>query len=176
MKSIKPAIQILIVCFMMVSLTSFGVLSAVITPTGSTGMALESVTKMDRDLSLWIDAAPEMTSLNLNAAGSPGMSMESFLSLTPAKYKQMTGKRLGFFKSVELKIAQNQVKKKMNSEGGGDLPKWAYIVLSIIALGWLAIGVKSAWKGNDWWIALLLYFLFIIPGIIYSLIVMKKYY
>jgi len=49
-------------------------------------------------------------------------------------------------------------------------------VLSIFALGWLAIGVRSNWKGNDWWIALLLYFVFYFPGLIYSLIVMKKYY
>jgi len=49
-------------------------------------------------------------------------------------------------------------------------------VMAIFALGWLAIGIITGFSGNDWWIALLLYFLFIIPGIIYSLVVMKKYY
>jgi uncharacterized membrane protein YqaE (UPF0057 family) len=102
------------------------------------------------------------------------MTAAEFLSLTPARYRQMTGKKLGFFKSMELKMAQRQMKKKMDE--GGDLPQWAYIVMAIFWLGWLAIGVRSNWKGNDWWITLLLYFLFWIPGIVYALIVMDKYY
>jgi uncharacterized membrane protein YqaE (UPF0057 family) len=48
--------------------------------------------------------------------------------------------------------------------------------MAIFALGWLAIGIITDFKGNDWWIALLLYFLFYFPGLIYSLVVMKKYY
>jgi uncharacterized membrane protein YqaE (UPF0057 family) len=118
----------------------------------------------------------KISALDFQAAGMNKMTMESFLSLTPAQYKQMTGKRLGFFKSMELKMVQKQMKKQKDDASGGDLPQWAYIVLSIFWLGWLAIGVRSNWKGNDWWIALLLYFVFYFPGLIYSLIVMKKYY
>jgi uncharacterized membrane protein YqaE (UPF0057 family) len=163
-------------CFIVLSLTSFGILTAVITPTSGSGGTLESVAKMERaDFSI-IEAPIKMTALNFQAAGMNKLNMETFLNLTPAQYKQMTGKRLGFLKSMELKMAQKQMKKQKDNGGGGDLPQWAYIVLSIFALGWLAIGVRSNWKGNDWWIALLLYFLFYFPGLIYSLIVMKKYY
>lgn len=122
-------------------------------------------------------AAPlKIPALEFQAAGMNVLTMELLATITPAQYKQMTGKRLGFFKSMELKVVQKQMKKQKAPEGGGDLPKWAYILFSFLALGWLAIGIRSNWKGNDWWIALLLYFLFYFPGLIYSLIVMKKYY
>jgi uncharacterized membrane protein YqaE (UPF0057 family) len=123
-----------------------------------------------------VEAPLKISALDFQFAGMNKLNMESFLSLTPAQYKQMTGKRMGFFKSMELKMVQKQMKKQKAPEGGGDLPKWAYILFSILALGWLAIGIRSNWKGNDWWIALLLYFLFYFPGLIYSLIVMHKYY
>jgi uncharacterized membrane protein YqaE (UPF0057 family) len=123
-----------------------------------------------------VEAPLKISALDFQFAGMNKLTMESFLSLTPAQYKQMTGKRMGFFKSMELKMVQKQMKKQKAPEGGGDLPKWAYILFSILALGWLAIGIRSNWKGNDWWIALLLYFLFYFPGLIYSLIVMHKYY
>jgi uncharacterized membrane protein YqaE (UPF0057 family) len=102
--------------------------------------------------------------------------LNSFLNLTPKAYKQLTGKRLSLKESISLKMTQKMLKKQQLNASNDGLPKWAYIVLSIIVLGWLAIGVKSDWKGNDWWISLLLYFCFILPGIIYSLVVMKKYY
>jgi len=176
MKHIKSFLLVVSVCFIMLSLSSFGILTAIVLPSNSAGRALESVAKVERLGFSWIEAPAKMPALDFKAAGLNKMNMESFLSLTPAQYKQMTGKRMGFFKSMELKMAQKQAKKNMKSEGGGDLPQWAYIVLSILFLGWLAIGVRSNWKGNDWWIALLLYFLFYFPGLIYSLIVMKKYY
>ncbi len=176
MKYIKSFLLVFSVFFIIMSLTSFGILTAVVLPVNSTSRDLESVTKVERLGFSWIEAPAKMPALDFQAADLNKMNMKSFLSLTPAQYKQMTGKRLGFFKSMELKMVQKQMKKQMDNESGGDLPKWAYIVLSIFALGWLAIGVRSNWKGNDWWIALLLYFLFYFPGLIYSLIVMKKYY
>lgn len=176
MKYIKPLILILSSCFIILSLTSFGILTAVISPVNGSGRTLESVTRIERADFSHIEAPMKISALDFQAAGMNKMTMESLLSMTPAQYKQMTGKRLGFFKSMELKMVQKQMKKQKGAEGGGDLPQWAYIVLSIFALGWLAIGVRSNWKGNDWWIALLLYFVFYFPGLIYSLIVMKKYY
>jgi uncharacterized membrane protein YqaE (UPF0057 family) len=176
MKYIKPLILILSSCFIMLSLTSFSILTAVISPVNGSGRTLESVTGIKRaDFSI-IEAPLKISALDFQAAGMNKMTMESLLSLTPAQYKQMTGKRLGFFKSMELKMVQKQMKKQKDDASGGDLPQWAYVVLSIFALGWLAIGVRSNWKGNDWWIALLLYFVFYFPGLIYSLIVMNKYY
>ncbi len=109
---------------------------------------------------------------------NPNFGYEKFLSLSPKAYSQLTGKKLTLKESFSLKMTQKMMRKQNNSAAaeGGTLPQWAYIVLSIFALGWLAIGVKSNWKGNDWWISLLLYFCFYFPGLIYSLIVMKKYY
>lgn len=176
MKYIKPLMLIMSSCFIMLSLSSFGILTAVISPAKGSVRTLESVSRMERADFSMVEAPLKISALDFQFAGMNKLNMESFLSLTPAQYKQMTGKRMGFFKSMELKMVQKQMKKQKAPEGGGDLPKWAYILFSILALGWLAIGIRSNWKGNDWWIALLLYFLFYFPGLIYSLIVMHKYY
>jgi uncharacterized membrane protein YqaE (UPF0057 family) len=101
--------------------------------------------------------------------------LNSFLSLSPKAYKELTGQKMSLKEKLSLKLTQKMLKKQTRKEEGGSLPQWAYIVLSILWLGWLAIGIKSNWKGNDWWISLLLYLLYF-PGLIYSLIVMKKYY
>lgn len=57
-----------------------------------------------------------------------------------------------------------------------NIPKPLYVVLSIIWLGWLAMGINDNFEGWDWVISLILYLLFWLPGVIYSLIMMKKYY
>ena len=103
------------------------------------------------------------------------MGVQQFLSLTPAKYKELTGKKLGIKKSLELKAAQTLLKKKMSSRAA-DIPKGLYIVLAILGWGFLAIGLLTDWQGNDWWINLLLSLLCLIPGIIHALVNMKKYY
>jgi uncharacterized membrane protein YqaE (UPF0057 family) len=102
--------------------------------------------------------------------------LNSFLSLSPKSYKELTGKKLTLKEKFSLKITQKMLKKQNKKAEGGDLPQWAYILLAILALGWLAIGIRSNWKGNDWWICLLLYFLFYFPGLIYAIVVMNKYY
>jgi uncharacterized membrane protein YqaE (UPF0057 family) len=110
-------------------------------------------------------------------AGNKSFSdLNSFLTLSPKSYKELTGQKMSLKEKLSLKVAQKMLKKQSRKEEGGKLPKWAYIVMSIFALGWLAIGIRSNWKTNDWWISLLLYLLFYFPGLIYSLIVMKKYY
>jgi len=103
------------------------------------------------------------------------LTLEEFLSLTPAKYKEMTGKRLGLKKSIELKIAQKFLKKQMK-KNAADISQGLYIVLAILGLGWLAMGILDDWQGSDWLISLVLYILFYIPGLIYTLIKMNKYY
>jgi len=121
--------------------------------------------------------APRQSPFKYYGSELTNMSMDEFLALTPAKFRQMTGHRLGIGKSLELKMAQNYVRKHQHADKeSGGLPQWAYIVMSLLALGVLAVGVASSWKGNDWWITLLLTFLFILPGIIYAFVVMKKYY
>jgi len=56
------------------------------------------------------------------------------------------------------------------------VPQILYIILAIFPLGWLAMGLNDNFKGNDWLISLVLYILGWLPGIIYTLIMMKKYY
>jgi len=56
------------------------------------------------------------------------------------------------------------------------IPKPLYVVLAIIALGWLAMGINDNFEGWHWVISLLLYILGWLPGVIYTLIMMKDYY
>ena len=61
------------------------------------------------------------------------------------------------------------------AKASAEIPKVLYIVMSIVALGWLAMGINGDFEDWDWVIALLLSILWL-PGVIYSLIKMKKYY
>lgn len=117
--------------------------------------------------------APEVKAL------SPDMlklGIDQFLSLTPSKYKKLTGHKLGLKKSIELKAAQKLLKKRLAAEGGTDIPKGLYIVMAIFGFGWLAMGLMDDFKGNDWWVNLLLTLLCWLPGVIHALVKMKKYY
>lgn len=107
--------------------------------------------------------------------GLQNMSLEEVLNMTPKSYREKTGERLGFVKSVKLKIAQTVVKRNQR-KSATDLPKAAYIVLAFIGFGWLAMGLLDNFEGNNWWIGLILYALLWLPGFIYSLIKMKDYY
>jgi uncharacterized membrane protein YqaE (UPF0057 family) len=102
------------------------------------------------------------------------MGLEQFLTLTPSKYKELTGKKLGLKKSMELKAAQKFLKKKMGK--ASDVPKGLYIVLAILGWAWVVMGIMDDWTGNDWWVNLLLTILCWLPGVIHALVKMKKYY
>ncbi len=102
------------------------------------------------------------------------MAVDEFLALTPAKYKEMTGERLGFKKTLQLKAAQKAVKKQLKK--GGDITKGVYILLAILGLGWLAMGILSNWNGQDWIINLVLTVLCWLPGLIHAFIKMDDYY
>lgn len=130
--------------------------------------ALVSVTKSSGTLN-------ELVSVN---AGNPNANLQLLLNLTPEKYEQLTGKHMGFMSKMALKLAQKKAKASLKATNVSDsgLPQVAYIVLAIVGLGFLGVGLVSDWKGNDWWITLLLSFLFWLPGVIYALVVMNKYY
>jgi uncharacterized membrane protein YqaE (UPF0057 family) len=102
------------------------------------------------------------------------MGLDQFLSLTPKKYKEITGKKLGLKKTLELKAAQKFIKKQMNSEP--QFSKGLYILLAILGLAWVAMGVMDDWNGNDWIVNLILTVLCWLPGLIHALTKMKKYY
>lgn len=114
---------------------------------------------------------PEMKNLPHEMAK---MNLDEFLNLTPAKYEEMTGKKLGIVKKFKLKVAQKFLKSKKASTS--DIPKVLYVLLALIGLGWLAMGLLDNFSGSDWIISLVLYLLFFLPGLIYTLIKMSKYY
>ncbi len=43
-------------------------------------------------------------------------SIDNFLTLTPKKYKELTGKRLGIKQTIMLKLAQRKLKKELNKD------------------------------------------------------------
>ncbi len=103
------------------------------------------------------------------------LSVDDFLNLTPKKYKEMTGEKLGFKNTVKLKAAQKFIKKNMNEEAP-DISKGLYILLAIIGWAWLAMGLMDDWSGSDWIVCLVLYALCYVPGLIFALVKMKNYY
>lgn len=98
-------------------------------------------------------------------------NMDAFLSLTPEKLKEMTGKKMNFAQKLALKMAQKKARR-----AGGEISKGLYIVLAIFGLAWVAMGVMDDWSGSTWIVNLVLTLLFWLPGFIHALIVMKNYY
>ena len=105
----------------------------------------------------------------------PALTVEEFLNLTPKRYEDLTGQKLGVKKALQLKAAQRMVKQQIKKPA--DLiDKELYILLAIVGLGFIGMGLNSDWSGNEWIIALVLAIFCVIPGIIYALVKMKNYY
>ena len=104
-------------------------------------------------------------------------NLQAFLQLTPREYHKLTGKKLTLAETVKLKAAQKMVKSQLDKADGEDtFPKGGYIVLVILGWGFIPLGILSDWKGNDWWVNLLLTALCWLPGVIHGLVKMKDYY
>lgn len=56
------------------------------------------------------------------------------------------------------------------------IPLPLYIFLAFPFLGWLAMGINDDFKGDDWWICIILYCCLWFPGFLFTLIKMRKYY
>ena len=56
------------------------------------------------------------------------------------------------------------------------IPQILYIILAILPLGWLGMGLNDEFTGIEWVLSLILYILMWLPGLIYTLIMMGKYY
>jgi uncharacterized membrane protein YqaE (UPF0057 family) len=110
----------------------------------------------------------------LSIAGTDGnpITFKELVKLSPKQVQKLTGKRM----SLQQKIAWKLMQKKFKKGGDAEISKGLYIVLAIFGLGWLAMGLNDEWEGSDWLISLLLYFLFYLPGLIFTLVKMKKYY
>ena len=106
------------------------------------------------------------------------LSIGEFLTLTPKTYREKTGKRLNYKERRQMRHAQQRVKVRMgkNKRAASDISMGVYILLALLALGWLGIGLLTDFEGSDWVIALILYVLFYLPGLIYTLIKMGDYY
>ena len=163
MKQMKCTLLLLAATFLL-SQTSFSMVERTAS-TSETAVKVPAKWFQDYNSNAQIQVlSPEMAEMNL----------DQFMSLTPAKFQELTGQKLSWKKKMQLKVAQKFLKKK--ASGKADISKGLYIVLAIIGLGWLAMGLLDDWNGSDWIIALVLSLLFWLPGVIYSLIKMKKYY
>ena len=109
-------------------------------------------------------------------AEATALSANDFIALTPKKYEEMTGKKMGLINAFKLKAAQKLVKKHFKKGNDASIPQIVYIILALFGLAWLAMGIMDGFSGNNWWINLLLVLLFFLPGLIHALIVMKNYY
>lgn len=77
----------------------------------------------------------------------------------------------------DTRMQKQELKKSHNKKAGSSaIPQVLYIIMAIFWLGWLAMGINDNFSGYDWLISLLLYFLFWLPGFIFTLIKMGKYY
>ena len=106
--------------------------------------------------------------------------MEDFLNLTPKEYRKITGKKLSLKETIALKIAQKKIKKQMRKGQSRDdipVPKGVFILFAILIpiVAVIMMGIADEWEGNRWWLALLLYFLCYLPGLIYTLTKLNEY-
>ena len=97
-----------------------------------------------------------------------------FLNMTPKEYKRLTGKKLTFKETIQLKLAQKAMKAKAK-KSGGDYSTALYIIVSFVGFGWLLMGIQDDWSGNNWWVNLILTLILWLPGFIHSLVKMKDY-
>ncbi|MFT5764731.1 MAG: uncharacterized membrane protein YqaE (UPF0057 family) [Saprospiraceae bacterium] len=124
----------------------------------------------------WASQFQDQSEVKNLSSEMSGMDLTEFLNLTPKKYREKTGKRLGLKKSLQLRAAQKVIKKKMKNPAGGDISSGLYVLLAILGLGWLAMGILSDWDGQDWIINLVLTVLCWLPGLIHALVKKKDYF
>lgn len=75
-----------------------------------------------------------------------------------------------------IAVAKQHHKTKWTKRVANTLPQVVYVLLAIFWLGWLAMGINDNFEGTDWLISLLLYVILYLPGLIFTLIKMGKYY
>lgn len=105
-----------------------------------------------------------------------GMTVQDFLSLTPKKYRELTGKKMKFSQKVSLKIAQYKVKRMVKQNKNIDVMKFTpQVETSDFNIGGFVLGlilgiigvliayligdrsvIKWAWLGLAVWAAIVL--------------------
>ena len=69
------------------------------------------------------------------------LDAKTFIALSPAKVKEMTGKKMSFSEKVSLKIAQLEVKKQLKKGKEVDMTAMAQKAASGISALWLILGI-----------------------------------
>lgn len=69
------------------------------------------------------------------------LDAKTFLALTPAKVKEITGKKMSFGEKVSLKVAQHEVKKQLKKGKEVDMAAMAQKAASGISALWLILGL-----------------------------------
>lgn len=115
------------------------------------------------------------------------MSTMDLSKMTISQAEELAGRKLTIKEKIGFKVAKMKMKKMQKKatasmKSGNDLnapesglDKGMYILVAFF-IPFLAVGLASDWEGNDWLICLLLTALCWLPGFIYALMKMKKYY
>lgn len=111
----------------------------------------------------------------------PLINLDEFMDMDARSFKRFTGEKLGLKDRFRLWTAKKFILKNLKDRElaksyNTDMPQIGYIILALLGFGWLAIGVLDNWSGQYWIISLILYLLFYIPGLIYTLLIMGNYY
>ena len=118
------------------------------------------------------------------------LSTVDLSDLTIKQAEELAGRKLTLKEKIGFKIAKKKMQKmekksitSMSSStgllgGAGDagIDKGIYILLAIVGFPFLSVGLASNWEGSDWIYCLLFTCLCWLPGFIYALVKMKKYY
>lgn len=123
------------------------------------------------------------------AQSGQAITLFDLRNMSVKEFQKLSGKKMNFAEKIAYSFFHHKLKKGISNDGvitnkkilkisnsEQNISKGLYIVLAIIAFGWLGMGLLDNWKGSDWVISLVLYLLFYLPGLIYTLIKMKKYY
>lgn len=98
-------------------------------------------------------------------------NMDAFLSLTPAKIQEMTGKKMTFGQKIALKMAQKKMSKQLNKGKSIDIKDerqmlrlWIIFALVAIALSILGIFIGFLWflSGLAWLAAVVFFVLWLV--------------
>lgn len=79
---------------------------------------------------------PEVSSIISETGQS---DVDDFLNLTPAKYKEITGEKMGLKKTIALKAAQKAVKKHISGKSAAGSKSQLVALLLVIFVGGLGI-------------------------------------
>src|SRR5262245_37544619 len=71
--------------------------------------------------------------------GLQNMSAQDYLSLTPKKYKQLTGEKMSIKEVIALKMAQKELKKSMNAGDSDNRKSQLVALLLVLFVGLLGV-------------------------------------